>query len=120
VRALIEQVQVEVGEHLTELIRVNKVPRAVALPDAKVVREIACVGAVERYCRLEQPLHPLPLHCDRAMRGDELDSRRCRLHGPDDQRGTTVERRLVATEHGERVVAGPAGNRVEQFILFRT
>jgi hypothetical protein len=118
-RPFVEQVQVEVGEDLTELIGIEDLAGGVALVNAQAVDELVRRASVERHCRLEQAFRSPSLHRRRAVRRDQVDARCRRLHRPDHDCGAPVERRCVTAEHGERVVARPARHRVERQVPFR-
>jgi hypothetical protein len=72
VRAFAHQVEVEVAEDLSELVRVGDVPDDTAFVQTEFVCELMRRPSVERHDRLEQPFGPPPSHRNDAGGGHQL------------------------------------------------
>ena len=116
VRPLAEQVQIEVGEDLAELIGIDDVAGDGAFAHAEAVGEVLR-AAVERHRRLEQPVGPPALHAVDPVVRDQLHIRRRRLHRPDEERRLAVDNDTVPAEYRKRVVVRPGDDGVERLVV---
>jgi hypothetical protein len=111
-----EQVQIEVGEDLAELVGIDDVAGDPAFAHAEAVGEVLRT-AVERQRRLEQAVRPPALHAVHPIVGDQLHVRRRRLHRPDQKRRLPVHDDTVPAQYRKRVVTRPGDDGVDRLVI---
>ena len=120
VRPLGDEVQVEVGQHLTELIGIDDLAGVAAFVHAKPVCKLLGLAVVQCDEGLEDAFGAPALHLDLAPRRDELDPIDRRLNCAENERPASPVGANMAAEQREGIIVGAEYEGIERLVLCRS
>ena len=115
-RALAEEVQVVLGQHRTELVRVHDLAGRAVLVDAEGIGQVGR-GAGQWNPRLEETIGMTQRHGRHQARCDQLHGRGRRLHRPQHHRRATIDGDRMTPEHRKGITAAPRGDGRDEVVV---